>query len=158
MTSLIQPREASRGRVIACRLVPWLLSCRENGRVLGLQFGKNAQCYVGRVLDFLIEFRIAVPHINCGRPSSCTDRNDQARSDEERRSHLRPVRNIVITADFHSNRLGENVAKVKPCPVQWTVSRTTVATQVFSVDKFGRVYITDERLAHVRFVRAPTIG
>jgi len=49
-------------------------------------------------------------------PPGGADCDDEARSDEQRRSHLRPIRNSVISADFHRHRLGESEAKGKTGP------------------------------------------
>ena len=68
---------------------------------------ETRRAIVGRVLDFLIEFGIAISHIDCRRPSCRADRDDQTGGDEERWPHLRPIGDIVIATDFHRNKLGE---------------------------------------------------
>ena len=95
-------------RILARRFVPRLFPSWENRRVFGLQFGQNALGDIGCKLDFPIQFAIAISRINAGRPRGRADRDDEASSNEKRWPHLRPVRNIVVAADFHRrNRLGE---------------------------------------------------
>ena len=48
--------------------------------------------------------------MNCYPPSS-PDSDNEASGNEERRTHLRPIGDIVIAANFHGDRLGEYEAK-----------------------------------------------
>src|SRR6266567_4204694 len=66
------------------------------------------------VVDFLVEIHFAQCRVRSRCPLGGADRKDEAGRNEERRPHLRPVRTIVIAADFqtHWDSIGEATANI----------------------------------------------
>ena len=86
----------------------------ERGRVEILSTGKDALVaadqsrqdsagQLSRVSNLSVQIHLTASFVEGGRPLRSADRQNQARSDQQGRTHLRPVSPLVKTADIQSH-------------------------------------------------------
>jgi hypothetical protein len=81
------------------RLVPGLHSTREYALVTADESRQESAGQMRRVSNLSVQINLTASFVEDGWPLRSADRQDQTRSDQQRRAHLWPVRPLFETAD-----------------------------------------------------------
>src|SRR6202021_283524 len=86
--------------IVIRRFVPGLHSTREDALVTADQSRQDSAGQLSRVSNLSVQIHLTASFVEGGRPLRSADRQNQARSDQQGRTHLWPVRPLLKTADL----------------------------------------------------------